>query len=161
MKNSRLIPIKAMLAGLLLLPLGQMVSAGEGVLVRYNEDGHRIVRMLAGRPQHAQMQPSQLQPSQLQAQRRPMTLAVTRGQVRRDGKVALNILRRDGRQELIEMADPRLIRAPLRANGRGHEAVMVKFSGSYVIPLTDSASITALEIKLPELNAEPNRRLSQ
>lgn len=145
-----------MLNCLLLSSLGLVAptaSGGEGILIYYAEDEHRIERILEEGASNAQ--------STRERRHNVPVLRVNRGAARTDGMAIVKIERRNGTQVVTEMRDPRLLRAPLREDGTGHEAIVVKSRGAYVIRVADSASITAMEIELPRINVGPDRRLSQ
>ena len=131
--------------------LSALAQARDGVLVSYEGNTHRIVKRLHANASRPAETAGQLPNYRM----RPVTQRRARDLVR------VRLLRQDGSEELMDMVDPRIMHAPMAPDGGGHETVILKPRGAYVIPVADSASITAMEIELPQLNVGSDRRLSQ
>ncbi|MFT5484474.1 MAG: hypothetical protein ACI9GW_003139 [Halieaceae bacterium] len=140
----------------LLLPVLLSASASawsrEGVVVHFDESGHRITRTLH-KDRGAE--------GRLATQRMPRFKATHDSARRNNDRIEVKMVYRDGKIEVLELPDPRILRAPMLPGGGGHEAILEKKRGAYVIPVADSDTILEIEIRLPNLDDKGYRRLSQ
>lgn len=124
---------------LLFLLAGQHAVAGQGFLMAFEGDIHRVIRVL-GTSAPAEEQTAAVLPT---------VLSDTSASIPH-GIMEIRVVRNQGHDsQMITLTDPRIVRAPL-VQGVGHDS-LVKDSGSYLLSIDEVGDVVRLEITLSEV----------
>ena len=118
--------------------LSQFALAGQGFLMAFEGDSHRVVSVLG------------VDAVAGQAEQGLPSVIVHLSAELPEGVMEVRAVRPQGvDSQALSLADPRIVRAPM-VPGVGHERA-VKDSGSYLIPIDGAREIVELELTLPDL----------
>jgi hypothetical protein len=126
------------LLALLFLLVGQHAVAGQGFLMAFEGDVHRVIRVL-GTSAPAEGQTAAVLP----------TVLTQASAVIPHGLMEVRVVRNQGPDsETVTLTDPRIVRAPL-VSGVGHDRLL-KGSGSHLLSIDEVGDVARLEITLSE-----------